>query len=63
VVRDMAENVAAGEKAGATSARRACRYWHIPGVPANALDRAMSRVGTRPRRSSTGLGPGASFRR
>ena len=63
VVRDMAENVAAGEKAGATSARRACRYWHIPGVPANALDRAMSRVGTRRRRSSTGLGPGASFRR
>src|SRR5205823_2973659 len=40
-----------------TSARRACRYWQYSVVPAATPYGVVSRAGTRPRRSSTGLCP------
>jgi hypothetical protein len=46
-----------------TSARRACRYWQYPVVPASTRYGVVSRAGTRTRRSSTGLDPGAFVRR
>jgi hypothetical protein len=46
-----------------TSARRACRYWQYPVAPASTRYGVVSRAGTRTRRSSTGLDPGAFVRR
>jgi len=50
-------------RVGATSARRACRHWQAPVVPADPHDRGIGRVCTRARRSSTGMNPGAFVRR
>ncbi len=46
-----------------TSARRACRYWQIPDVPAATRDRAIGRAGTHRREGSTKLSLGASSQR
>lgn len=51
------------ESVGATSARRCCRHWQAPVVPADPLDRGRGRVCTRARRRSTGIDPGALVRR
>lgn len=61
VMRRSAEDQT--ESVGATSARRACRHWQAPVVPADPHDRGIGRVCTRARRSSTGIDPGAFVRR
>jgi hypothetical protein len=63
VVRVMRRSAGAQTgSVGATSARRACRHWQAPVVPASH-DRGVGRVCTRARRSSTGFDPGAFVRR
>ena len=61
VMRRSAEDQT--ESVGATNARRACRHWQAPVVPADPHDRGIGRVCTRARRSSTGIDPGAFVRR